>query len=106
MARSINTIANEVLENFKKEQSEKISALLQKKPDASPMQIQKLTWKKRYYGCVPYLEAMYCLNDISDKYMFDSGSSIIRYFLSNVTSWKGDTAKRIKAELNAMLKGK
>jgi hypothetical protein len=30
---------------------------------------------------------------------------VVRYFLSNATSWKGDKAREIKAELKAMLKG-
>jgi hypothetical protein len=29
----------------------------------------------------------------------------VRYFLANATSWKGETARAIKAELKAMLKG-
>jgi hypothetical protein len=27
----------------------------------------------------------------------------VRYFLANASSWRGETARRIKAELNAML---
>jgi hypothetical protein len=51
----------------------------------------------------PYLEAMSSLNSIDDKFMFDSGKSIVAYFLSNASTWRGETAKRIKAELKAML---
>jgi hypothetical protein len=51
----------------------------------------------------PYLEAMSSLNSINDRYMFDSGDMIVRYFLSNASTWRGETAKRIKAELKAML---
>jgi len=28
----------------------------------------------------------------------------VRYFLSNATTWRGDTARRIKAELKEMLR--
>jgi hypothetical protein len=52
----------------------------------------------------PYLEAMETLDSINDRYILDSGRSIVAYFLGNATSWKGDTARRIKKELNAMLK--
>jgi hypothetical protein len=62
-------------------------------------------WAKPYFGAVPYLDAMETLNSIRDTYYFDNASDIVRYFLSNATSWKGETARTIKAELKAMLKG-
>lgn len=62
-------------------------------------------WKAPiYFGAVPYLNAMRTLNDMGDNYGDDSASSIVAYFLSNATTWRGDDARRIKAELNAMLK--
>ena len=61
-------------------------------------------WKKPYFGAVPYLQAMSTLSDIKQPYGYDSGESIVRYFLSNATSWRGDTARRIKSELKDMLK--
>lgn len=54
----------------------------------------------------PYLEAMSSLESIKDNYMHDSGDMIVRYFLSNASSWKGEDAKRIKLELNTLLKQK
>lgn len=60
-------------------------------------------WKKPYFGAVPYLEAMECLGSVSEKYGWDSADSIVRYFLSNATTWRGDVARRVKAELKAML---
>jgi len=62
-------------------------------------------WIKPWYGAVPYLNAMRYLNSIDDFYGYDSADSIIRYFLSNARTWKGEHARRIKAELNQMLKG-
>ena len=62
-------------------------------------------WAKPYFGAVPYLEAMAYLHDITDKYYYDDGVSVVRYFLANATTWKGETARRIKAELKSMLKG-
>jgi hypothetical protein len=55
------------------------------------------------YAAVPYLEAMEMLNRITDSYFADDADSIVRYFLSNATSWRGPDARRIKAELKAML---
>ncbi len=56
-----------------------------------------------WYGAKPYLEAMASLNSITDKYGADDADDIVAYFLSNATTWRGDDAKRIKAELKAML---
>lgn len=50
----------------------------------------------------PYLDAMASLNSIKDNYYDDTGVSVVLYFLSNATGWRGDAAKRIKAELKAM----
>jgi len=60
-------------------------------------------WKKPFFGAVPYLEAMRSLTSINDTYGYDSADSIVLYFLSNASSWRGDAARRIKAELKAML---
>lgn len=61
-------------------------------------------WKNVYFGAKPYLEAMHSLNNLGDNYICDSGRSIVLYFLSNSQTWKGETARRIKAELKQMLK--
>ena len=61
-------------------------------------------WKKPYFGAVPYLEAMTTLTDIKDNYFYDTGKSVVLYFLANASSWRGETAKRVKAELKAMAK--
>jgi hypothetical protein len=61
-------------------------------------------WKIPYFGAVPYLEAMHTLNSVRDKYYEDSAASVIRYFLANATTWRGETARRIKKELNEMIK--
>ena len=62
-------------------------------------------WTKPYFGATPYLDAMHSLQSIHDKYYFDTAESVVRYFLANATTWKGETARAIKAELKAMLKG-
>ena len=61
-------------------------------------------WKNPYFGAVPYINAMMQLDKISDNYYFDSAKSIVLYFLANAGSWRGETARRIKKELNAMVK--
>lgn len=61
-------------------------------------------WLKVYFGAVPYIEAMAELNAVDDYYGADSARSIIRYFLGNAKTWRGDTARRVKAELKDMIK--
>ena len=65
----------------------------------------RANWPKVNYAAAPYLAAMRELNAISDKYIYDTGASVVRYFLANASSWRGTEAKRIKLELNALLKG-
>lgn len=77
MTRSLNTIANDIRKD----------------------------WTKPNFAAKPYLDAMETLNTIRDTYYYDNASDIVRYFLSNATSWKGETARAIKAELKSMLKG-
>jgi hypothetical protein len=60
-------------------------------------------WHKPYFGAVPYLEAMLTLNSVADNYYYDSGKSIVLYFLGNASSWRGDTARRVKAELKGLV---
>ena len=59
-------------------------------------------WKKINYAALPYLEAMEGLDKISDDFGADTGVSMVLYFLSNSSSWHGETARRIKAELKDM----
>jgi len=61
-------------------------------------------WHKPYFGAVPYIAAMAQLHSIDDDYYHDSGKSIILYFLSNASSWRGDVAKAVKAELKRRIK--
>lgn len=61
-------------------------------------------WTKVNYAAVPYLQAMFTLHHINDDCGYDSGQSVVRYFLANAGSWRGDTARRVKAELKAMIK--
>ena len=60
-------------------------------------------WERPNFGAVPYLEALADLDTVADDYYYDSGRSIVLYFLSNAGTWRGETARRIKAELKALL---
>jgi hypothetical protein len=60
-------------------------------------------WKDPYFGAVPYLGAMLRLQSVSDSYGYDSGKSIVLYFLSNAKAWRGPVAQRVKAELKQMV---
>ena len=64
----------------------------------------KRDWKNVYFGAVPYLSAMFTLDNINDMYGCDSGKSIVAYFLGNATTWRGEVARRVKKELNQMIK--
>jgi hypothetical protein len=61
--------------------------------------------KNWYVYAEAYVTPMKSLNSISDTYYADSAESIVSYALANLGSWRGDTARRVKAELNGMLKG-
>ena len=61
--------------------------------------IIRTDWKKVNFAAKPYLSAMDCLSDINHQIGFDSGKSIVLYFLSNASTWRGDVAKAVKLEL-------
>lgn len=61
-------------------------------------------WKKPYFGAVPYLDAMSQLNTIDDSYYADDAKTVVLYFLANAQTWRGETARRIKAELKGLVK--
>ena len=66
----------------------------------------KATWKKPYFGAVPYIDALSAVrsSDKDARYMYETAESMVRYFLANATYWRGEDAKRIKAELKSMIK--
>jgi hypothetical protein len=59
-------------------------------------------WPNPYFGAVPYIRAMMSLDNINNDYGLDSGKSVVLYFLANASTWRGDDARRIKAELKQM----
>ena len=64
-----------------------------------------MDWKNVSYAAVPYLHAMSELDSVGDMYGQDPARHVVNYFLGNATSWHGSVARRIKAELRAMVNG-
>ncbi len=58
---------------------------------------------KMYFGAVPYANAMLSVERVGDMYGADTAKSLVLYFLSNATTWRGEDAKRIKAELKSIV---
>lgn len=61
-------------------------------------------WQNPYFGAKPYMEAMLSLETKNDWYYEDRGSYIVNYFLANASTFRGEDAKRLKAELKAAIK--
>lgn len=62
-------------------------------------------WAKPYFGAVPYLNSLASLDTMKDEgFGFDMPNEQILYFLSNASSWRGETARTVKAELKRRMK--
>jgi hypothetical protein len=72
---------------------------LENKSLAEIAAIIRQDWKKVNFAAKPYLEAMGSLQSVTSSFGYDSGKSIVLYFLSNAGTWRGDVAKAVKAEL-------
>lgn len=59
--------------------------------------------KPVYFAAVPYLDAMGSLDTLDDSFFEDSAVSVVNYLLSNLGTYRGETARRVKDELNAAL---
>ena len=68
--------------------------------------IQKEWGVKVNYAAKPYLSALKGFDSISDHYGYDSARSIVLYFLGNASTFRGDAAKSLKAELKQHLNQK
>lgn len=51
----------------------------------------------------PYVNAMKSLSSTTDRYLLGTGRDIVLRALYNLQSWRGEDARRIKAELQAHL---
>ena len=61
-------------------------------------------WRNVHFAARPYLDAVSCLDSVSDSVGFDSGRSVVLYFLGNASTWRGPVAKEVKATLKALIK--
>jgi len=64
--------------------------------------IQK-NYPKMYFGAVPYVDTLKKLDKITDYYHADSAVTLVHYLIGNLMYWRGPEAKRIKAELKALV---
>lgn len=63
-------------------------------------------WKPAVgYGAAPYLDALRTMHSMGPQnFGADDGKSIVLYFLSNANTWRGPTARAIKAELKKRIR--
>ena len=61
-------------------------------------------WPQPYVGAVPSLEAMSTPDNVDDPDFTESARTQVMYFLANAGTWRGETARRVKAELKGILK--
>jgi hypothetical protein len=64
----------------------------------------KKDWTNVNYAAKPYLQAMLGLENKEDKYFLDTGKSIVLYFLSNASGYRGHKARELKKELKQLIK--
>ena len=76
-----------------------ITMNLEDKTIAELAAIIRKDWQKVNFAAKPYLSAMDCLSDINHQIGYDSGKSVVLYFLSNAGTWRGEIAKAVKLEL-------
>jgi hypothetical protein len=62
-----------------------------------------LSWPEPYFDAVPCIHVMRRIEKITDGYGMDDGEGLVRYFLVNARTWRGEVAKRVKAELKELL---
>lgn len=62
------------------------------------------TWAHVSPAAEPYLHALRYLSSVNEYYGLDSATEIIDRFLANATGWRGEDARRIKAELRSLTK--
>jgi hypothetical protein len=77
---------------------------LQDKPLSYTAQIIRTNWINPSPYAVPYIDAMAQLNSINDNYYADTAHSVVIYFLANAQTWRGDTARLVKAHLKGLVK--
>lgn len=61
-------------------------------------------WPEPYFGAVPYIRAMRVMTTMRSTYGQDTADDVVIRFLTNARTFRGGEARRIKAELKALLK--
>jgi hypothetical protein len=64
--------------------------------------IRKAWGPKINFAAKPYLEAMGSLTSVDEGYGFDTGKEVVLRFLCNASTFRGEEAKRLKAELKTL----
>jgi hypothetical protein len=59
-------------------------------------------WANPSFAAVPYLEALEGLQSWESRYMFDDARGLAAYLLANLGSYRGETARSVKATLKAV----
>jgi hypothetical protein len=60
-------------------------------------------WRNPAGSAIPYINALTHLGTMDSKYGHEDAEGIVLRFLNEASGWRGEDAKRIKAELRAML---
>jgi hypothetical protein len=55
--------------------------------------------KPVHYSAVPYVEAMLSLDTLNDSVGYDDARSVVLYALSNLSTWRGPVATRVKGNV-------
>jgi hypothetical protein len=45
---------------------------------------------------------MHTISDINETYGVESARGLVLYFLANANTWRGETARQVKAELKSL----
>lgn len=64
---------------------------------------EKGQWPSWWNYAQQYAQALSTMYSVDEDYYADSGKSLVAYTLSNLSQWRGEQARQIKAELRAMI---
>lgn len=76
---------------------------LKKMPLSQIANLIRADWVKLDDHCGNYVDAMAQIETVKDRCGADDGETVVAYFLANAETWRGENARRIKAELKRRL---